>query len=59
MITEIKIDGRHKPKMKILIQNGIFIGGRTNPVGLPDKSVKPCWNPVREAEQVRCPKPDT
>jgi hypothetical protein len=34
-----------------------FIGGRTSPGGLPDKSRKPYWNPVRKAGHVRCPKP--
>jgi hypothetical protein len=64
MIIYIKIDGRDKPKMKILVQNRDFVGrillgGRTCLGGLPSKFRKPYWNPVKKAGHIRCPKPDT
>jgi hypothetical protein len=46
-------------KMKILIQNRIFAGRPECPGGLPDKSRKPYWNPVKKDGHIRCPKSDT
>jgi hypothetical protein len=59
MITKIKIDGRDKPKMKILIQNGIF-AERLDMSGRVTRQIRKSILEFDEkGGHIRCPKLDS
>jgi hypothetical protein len=59
MITKIKIDGRDKPKMKILIQIEIFAKRPDMSKWITRQVQKTLLESDEEAGHIRCPKLDS